>query len=218
MLDDGRKIEIEEEEAFRLEVSRKLCTGNTRSKGSQIWAVLNSSFVLWLLSSVIVSGITATYAIYQQRQKDASRVEETRRKLDTEILSRIDQALAGLKITAHEVSSMDYGAREIYENVFNVLDNSYLASKPENSRDLSVIPEFRTRTFRSLVWELRSVVEQSEASELDAVLSVYEELADLASVDSPGAPNVAIEKSQGLLKRCVEVSRWKRQAHRTPNE
>jgi hypothetical protein len=87
-----------------------------------------------------------------------------------------------------------------------------------STADFSVFPEFKTRTLRSLVTELRTLVEPKESAVLDAVLLSYEDFADWGYTVEPrlglsGAPNIvasdAAAKSLRFLGSQMLRPRWK---------
>jgi hypothetical protein len=56
MLSDEQKEQIKAEEIFRVEVSKSLA--HEAEKSSQLWTILNSNFVLFLLSGVFLAFIS----------------------------------------------------------------------------------------------------------------------------------------------------------------
>jgi len=79
---------IKEDEQLRYNVRRELM-----AKGSTVWKYLNSGFVLWLLSSVVVGGIAFLYSRYTSES-------ERRRAADhrsQEIRSELGQRLSGYR-------------------------------------------------------------------------------------------------------------------------
>jgi replicative superfamily II helicase len=222
MLTAEQKANVRAEEEFRLEVRRELEAARLAPPRNRLWSLLNSSFVLWLLSSVVVAGITAAYTRYQNSySKERERTERVR-KLDSEIENRIAQAMARMWV---DLQGAKHGARytsvAIYTNAARYLNNDF-ARDATSTADFSIYPEFRTRTLRSLVTELRTLVGEAERSALDRVLVNYEQLADWADVEdavtdrrpnSSRRPNTAAgeaaTKAFRHLRDTMLNSRWK---------
>lgn len=80
-----------EDEILREKVRAELARGKDSHR--PLWKFLNSSFGIWLLSSVMLSGLAFVYTEYQQQQA-ALRFEENRiTSLREEIAYRLDQDL-----------------------------------------------------------------------------------------------------------------------------
>src|SRR5579862_4598115 len=197
MLTDDEKARIRAEEIFRLEVNRELAASKPRgSLRERSWAFLNSSLGLWVLSSVVLAGLTTAYAHYQSNREEQTRKAELERRLDTEISSRISSALAGLRLDKVRIEQGErYQPEWIYSTAQSYLDNFFITD-PSSRRDFSVYPDYRNRTFRSLVLELRAVADSSARQELTTVLAAYEQLLDLGSAES--TPGKTAEKAECL--------------------
>lgn len=99
MLAEEDRARIRAEEIFRLEVRRELEASQPRpSRRQRLGSWVNSSFGLWVLSSVVLTGLTTAYTYYQSRRAEQVRNAETERRLDTEISGRMSAALALLRI------------------------------------------------------------------------------------------------------------------------
>jgi hypothetical protein len=180
--------------------------------GEKVWAVLNSSFGLWVLSSVVLAWITKAYSVREARKAENVKRRETVSRLDTEIAFRLAMALDGLRINKARLESSPTTPRGIHQNAYDYLENAFITF-PEKGRDFSVFPEYRDRTFRALILELRTVVDAHEEPDLRKALNAYEELAeggDIGSEDSsPQACNDAFVKVRELLENELVRSRWK---------
>lgn len=99
MLTDDELGRIKEEEIFREQVRRTLQPPTSEpTLGFRVWTLVNSSIVLWFLSSVVIAGVTQVYSCQQSRQSEQVRKRELQRRLDTEIGNRIYQTVAGLDV------------------------------------------------------------------------------------------------------------------------
>jgi hypothetical protein len=134
--------------------------------------------------------------------------------LDTEISNRIAAALAGSRVDATRIErGQSFTPQGIYDTAVRYLDNFFITDSL-NPRDFSIFPEYRIRGFRSLVFELSTVVAPAELPELRDALRGYEQLADLGSIETAGEK---VEKKKSLeaatnatkmLKNRVLKPRW----------
>jgi hypothetical protein len=85
MLTDAEKKKITEEEIFRKEVQDSLKT----EKEGTIWKFLNSSFGIWLLSSVVLGLITFAYTTYEKNETESKQDSKEITALDAEIGGRL---------------------------------------------------------------------------------------------------------------------------------
>jgi hypothetical protein len=87
---DEQKSLIRLEEIYRDEVRKSLSSKETRR--GRIFAFLNTPFALWILSSILLTAITATWSAWSnQRDKDRTKNERIS-KIKTEIAYRLSQA------------------------------------------------------------------------------------------------------------------------------
>jgi hypothetical protein len=218
MLTEEESTRIRAEEIFRLEVRRELAASKPgRSVRDSFWSLLNSSFILWFLSSVVLASVTTAFTYYQSSRGEQIRKAELEGRLDTEISNRISLALAGLRTDQKSIEhGKSYPANLIYRNTQSYLDNFFITD-PSNRRDFSIYPEYRQRTFRSLIFELRTVVDSSMRPELTDVLAGYEQLLDLGSLeDTKGGKTTrhqeslkAVKNAVHLLDRQLTKPRWR---------
>jgi hypothetical protein len=218
VLTEVEKSRIRAEEIFRLNVIRELEAARPSLPPSKrLWLLLNSSFALWFLSSVVLAGLTGWLASYQSRRNEQIKKAEIVRQLDTEIGNRMYQALAGLHVDEQRIKQHpSFPPTAIYGNVVLYLDNSFI-NNPSNPRDFSIYPDYRKRSFRSLILELNSLVDPSVRPELKEVLAGYEEFADLASIETKTGADTdqqaefvaVVAKSHDLLNSRLLKARWR---------
>jgi hypothetical protein len=218
MLSDEERIRIRAEEIFRFEIRRELDATRPRPPlRERLWSLANSSFALWFLSSVVLAGLTAGFTYYQSRRGEQIRKAEIERRLDNEISSRVSSALAGLRIDSARIEQGEsYPPGSIYSNTQSYLDN-FFVTDPSNRRDFSVYPEYQKRTFPSLIFELRTVVDSSLRPELTDALANYEQLLDLSSIEnSKREKNTdkreslkAVENAADLVEHRLMKPRWR---------
>jgi hypothetical protein len=178
----------------------------------KVWAFLNSSFGVWLLSSVVLAWITKTYATWQAHKASAQTRSVTMQRLDTEIAFRLAMALDTLRVATIATENRYGTPKYVYQAVYNCLENFYIHDA-SNPRDFSLYPEYRKRTFRALLLELRAVVPHDDITDLKTVLDAYEEISDIAdtgSLDtSPQASSEAVTTVRALIQTQMIRSRWK---------
>lgn len=87
-----------------IRTSRKpLAPGNS----SGLWAFVNSSFGLWLLSAVLVTGLGSAYKLYEEaREKERIRITQVER-LDLEIAYRLSQTMYKMERIAIQMHELD---------------------------------------------------------------------------------------------------------------
>jgi hypothetical protein len=72
----------------------------------RLWAFLNSSFGLWVLSSVLLAGATWLYSLSQAHNTEVARKAEVVRRLDAEIGNRLWEARRQARENKIEVDSL----------------------------------------------------------------------------------------------------------------
>lgn len=109
MLTDAEKQKIRSEEIYRQEVQEEL--QSQKKKKISFWAILNSGFVLFLLSSIVLGGISEYYKYWKNKKdKEESQAIEyakdelIRKKLSEETLLRLS-TIEKLQDTIHEYQS-----------------------------------------------------------------------------------------------------------------
>jgi hypothetical protein len=221
MLTDEEKNRIRAEEIFRQEIRLQIeMASRTPSGWKRLWSMLNSSFALWFLSSVVIAGLTAIVTNYQKRRGEDTQKVDTQKRLNIEIGSRIAEGLVALHL---DHDRMDRGqvffASALYSEALSYLDNRVVFE--QKSLDFSVYPEYRTRSFRSLVFELSFVIDPSELPNLRQADGNYKKLADLADhavmsedVSRPPDKNTlseAVKNSISIFDSLQTNSFWKGQ-------
>lgn len=216
MLTEEESARIRAEEIIKLKARDEFDTNRPRPPAAdRWWAFLNSSFAIWFLSSVILAGLGALFAAHQAHEAQKTHREETVRRLDTEISNRIEMAVAGVRV---DIGRIEGGARfdeqDTYNSYVHYLDNSFIKD-PTSTSDVSIYSEYRNRGFRSLIFELSTLVDTSERTELRRALQGYEKLSDLASVPSESSgtshdnPLKATTESSTILQQEIIRNRWK---------
>jgi hypothetical protein len=215
-LSDEEKSRVQAEEGYRLEVRRELTAKEAPPKGKdRLWKILNSSFALWFLSSVVVAGTATGFAHYEAKRSEDVKQAETIRRLDTEIVGRITEARYGLCLDLVNLDKgTTYTPASIYGYTLRYFNNSF-AGDPQNPQDYSIYPEYKTRTLRSLVFELSTLVDEPQVPMMKQLLIDYEKFADLGSIQQNQradreAARHAVNQLLQTLNRYLGEDRWRR--------
>jgi hypothetical protein len=168
VLSDSDKQRIRAEEIFRSEVRRELEAKKRQLRGWQrAWSLANTSFGIWFLSTIVIGLVTWSYSSVQEHARTNERKAETVRKLDTELTGRIHGALVQLEALRRRLEGKAYDATrsETFATAVQALDSAN-----------SIYPEYRSRSFSSLVLELGLLVPIDEQASLRVAAAAYEEL------------------------------------------
>ena len=202
------KARIRAEEIFRDEVRRQIeADKGKNSAQDNLWSILNSSFAVWFLSSVVVAGITAAFARYQKIHSARIQKNDIQRRLQTEIGSRIAEGCIAMRLDLKRIDKgQTFWATSIYNEALSYLDNQ--VKDDTNILDFSSYPEYRFRKLRSLLFELTSVAEKSSHTQLAATKEGYTKLIDLADTTAMGEDySKSPDKSVSLdaVKKAIDI-------------
>ena len=78
-------------EAFRARLQNQPVSDKARSWGTMIWDALNSSFGLWFLSAIFISGAGSLYSANQSKKKEDQQIAAEKRAEDKKAQDRIDR-------------------------------------------------------------------------------------------------------------------------------
>lgn len=143
-MDKLPEIDVDEETLAKLRKRLGL------SQGSPVWKFCNSNFGIFLMSTVFISLFSWGYSQWTASREHHEEREQRWQKLQVEISNRITYAE---KMT-HRFPSRDY--KVIREAIYgrdplaNVNPSWILHYSP-------VFPEYKERSFSSLLWELQSM-------------------------------------------------------------
>jgi FlaG/FlaF family flagellin (archaellin) len=178
MLLEEEKNRIRAEEIFRYEVRREIEARRPKdSGGKRLWSLVNSTFGVWLLSSVVLGGLTFAYTTYQQQSAEKMRKAQAERRLKEEISGRVSNGLATMRQNRIRIERGEQGRtmEAVYNEAIGFLDNR--VTSDSYTYDFSTYPEYKQRNFHSLTIELCALVGQSR---LAALRASYDHLADLS--------------------------------------
>src|ERR1041385_5335189 len=125
MLTEDEQMRIREEEIFRSEVQQQLKQDTLSNKKTlKLWRALNTPFVLWLLSSLLLGSLSWVYSYLHTHNQQRQERAELHQKLDEELQFRMDMALSALEGMKKEVEQGNkfYSQAEIYSIVLKKLD------------------------------------------------------------------------------------------------
>lgn len=144
MLSDQEKGRIRAEEVYRHEVRESL-----NRKDPSLWDLLNSSFVLWFLSSIVLATLTAAYGSCSTARETTRTRTERGMLLATELHSRALQFLDA-------ISSDRAEPKRYWDLLFR--------PPHQNLATYALYPEFERRPTESLDEELERILLASGAS------------------------------------------------------
>ncbi len=152
----------------------------------RVWTFVNSSFGIFIFSSIILTLITNAYANRQADQKEVQEKRTLVRKLETEISYRTGYILHWLKsdkfyYASHAIDTtmiyyMDFPYRASLAHLNNLYGDP--ATSIENKIDNSTYPEYRSRTFVSLLNELYPYAGDSLDRDIRSTYQAYQMLSD----------------------------------------
>ena len=201
---DDEKEKIRKEEIFRQEVRTQIESTPPPTRSARAWKFLNSPFGLWVLSSIVVSGLGLLYAGWSSHQAKVEANHTVERRLDVEIARRLLKFEKDLKATVKNNYQYDWYATSLHNL---------------KSSDNPVFSEFKLRSLSSLLLELELVVstaqQQSINTATEAILSYEEQI----SLLDRGMPVDEIKHRVNLILEEIAskfaLDRWRRQGNFT---
>jgi hypothetical protein len=169
MLSEKRKQEIKEEEEFRKKIQE-----DEAKKTPKFWGVLNSSFVIFLLTSVVIGGGTFIYnQVHDNKTKEINK-KLAAEKLNAEISARLANGRHYLNEVLQEVDAGLYFVTkgQLYQDLIDTLNH--------NTRNSSY-DDYSRKSLLSLINELDSVTDKKLTDTLKRAIKGYEELNEVAT-------------------------------------
>jgi hypothetical protein len=151
MLSENEKVKIELTEKYREEIRKKI--NKDGKTNSNISTILNSPIAIWFLSTVVVGLLSLSYTERQKKYAEEAEREGIIRKLDAEILSRLEEGNSSFWFIELASDTTQNILREVPSRVFNI---------PNLNK--AIFPEYSNRDLRSLMYELESLVKEKEKS------------------------------------------------------
>lgn len=207
MLTDEEKNQVRLEEIFRHQVQEELKkTKLPTSHLAQLVSFLNTGLGLWFLSTLAVGIISWSYGEWSHYQESQRSTKEIIRKLDLEI---------GVRLRNFDIQINNANNLKIYYVALWGLEQPHgiVRGLPN-----TVFSEFSERSFRSLLWELYTLVPPSEKPEILGALRQAQALAErgvqtirlteaLSAEDQP-IPSAEIQAVKLIIKKEFNLRRW----------
>lgn len=128
------------------------------------WKILNSPFVIWFLSSAIITTISWTYTNWKSNEASKALNNENIRKLDYEILNRIQYIESTFKYLVTSEKN-EFEKNEVIIRFF---------SCPNFPWTLYI--EYKDRNLKSLLMELNERVSNSEKRNIIEAINILNNL------------------------------------------
>jgi phosphate/sulfate permease len=171
-LTESEMDRIKKEEIYRNEVRSNLeKEGKPSTRLEKSWGFVNSPFMLWVLSTVIVGLVSFGYTRYQERMKKEQENRQTAQKLRAEIDNRSKEILRLTAQITDEARTTYYDPRWIYKTAVNFMDGE----KDSSLTAYQPVLEFKEKNWKTLVGDLEKAA-GSEASASAALKNKYETL------------------------------------------
>lgn len=159
------------EERFRSEVRQTLEDEKSKDEdcttAARVSTFLNSPLGLWFLTSIVLGLLSWGYTSWTASRTNSTDQDTHVRRLATELQSRVEYAQGILKQRSATKGDFDF-------MVVQSLTDSNVAIKN------GLLPEFATRTTRSLLLELRILCRKSQLSTINTALASEQQLKSLA--------------------------------------
>ncbi|HYG12008.1 MAG TPA: hypothetical protein VD835_18820 [Pyrinomonadaceae bacterium] len=123
--------------------------------GSSRWDFWNSNIVIFVLSTIVLGLLSLGYSTCRDYKASERLRVETVRKLDLEIAHR---ALLLASLLKDEISDAEY----------NSTKGAIFGDAPSDFYPM--FPEYKGRSLASLLWELKNLLPEKEAKEIDKPL------------------------------------------------
>lgn len=169
-LTEEEKTHLRAEEEFRHQI-RKGLEENDRHRGSRFtaWQFLNSNLGLFLLSTILISLLSWSYARWDVTRKLADENRQRINKLDLEIAYRIVRAERTRNIVALARGSR---SKETYNATISELNGSK-----------SLFPEFEGQPLFRLLYELYSLIPTNEKGNISKLCNLSRNMFGIEDVE-----------------------------------
>lgn len=159
MLTEKEKNHLKAEEIFRIEVRKSLEQQEKKTFWQKVWKLVNSTFGLWLLSTVVVGLVVSFYSDFRVERDIDSKNVETMRKQSTEVSGRLQKFRTSLlELPSDEYHSYRYTELAHMIDGTGVIDQG--SASPE--RPIFVFPEYKDRTMQSLLYEMEGLTKDKK--------------------------------------------------------
>ena len=210
MLSEADRERVRLEEVFREEVRKSL--QQPKTTGQKVFAFFNSSLGVFILSAILLGGLSAAATKWFESHQRHAQERETIRRLDIEIAYRLQQlpVLSSGVITytqLHTAKGAVLGKAEYHPQVGKLGEFE------------PIFPEFLGRTLFFLIWELQRTLPPEQRPQLDGPLpqarslpSFFDVMVLVKPVSGEDSRWAMPEKDRarfGAALSALQVSRWK---------
>ena len=171
-----------------------------------VWNFVNSSFGLWLLSTVALGLLTTGYTFLAKSIEESGAKAERVRKMNLEVESRLSQFLVSVRGMVNDDLSLKEG-----KTVEDLQKNWNNLKKPPALTEgavTAVYPEYESRGIVSLIVELSETVDQAEADRLEGVAQAIA-VDDIISHAQSGG-HMDVRAMLGAFHDEILLQRWDR--------
>ncbi len=212
-----KKERITQEEIFRQEIRKEI--EDKMAKSSQmgrLWKLLNSSFALWFLSTIVVGVVTFLYSSITRNDEKNDYNREIIRKLNLEISSRLKASINFLEMQKRTIER----AAELYEQdtiksalslrehyPYKYISKGEMFHNVDGmvNRGFSIFPEYANRNLLSLLFELESLTTKKEKKELiKNAIKGCENIEDSTSIENKNLYSASPQLTKDLSKEVVD--------------
>jgi len=179
MLTDADKDRIRSEELYRSEVQKEV---QKNSPGKKFWAALNSAFLLWFLSTLVVGSVTFFYSKWEKGKEEDQRHRDNEQSLKNERRSAIRKLDIEIASRLTALDNLIRFEKRSQKNVTQGKDLLVLDGAAVSGYSANAIPEFAGRNFQSLLYELSSRIKDdtdTKEEEKTEIGKAYEKSKDL---------------------------------------
>lgn len=167
MLTDAQRQTIQLEERYRQEVRAQF---KSPPPPLTLWSALNSQFGMWLLSAVLLSGVSTLYANVRADIAERAQARERVERLDFEIGFRFSQVQGQLERL--DETRTEPGIESRMQRVLRMLREPPAALKAENSESyIGLYPEYVSFGIPALLAEERRYSDPATRTQLDRSLA-----------------------------------------------
>lgn len=207
---------IRQEEVLRAEIRKELTPPAPHIDDGwqqKIWKFLNSTFGIWLLSTVVVAGVVHFYDRQQtahreieaeKKEQDAQfrRTREAYERITIEIAFRFSSTMARLK-----AASEKFGERLDAESQRSISEAFDPLHMPAVGKNLPLYPEYKSYSGLALIAELRRHAGVAERLTLTEILATTSGLIEETIGDKIRPERSASVVALELLRR-MRYSGW----------
>lgn len=199
MLTEEQREQIRTEEIFRAEVQHALKTPEAQTLKARTWRFFNTALGLWVLSSLLLGGLTAGFGYLQSHLATVRRNRDLVDRDDVQMSVRLEYSQLLLKSASDPDAKQGGNGIERKRNIYQSGLRSFLEDTPETR----LFPELKDRSTLSLVFEVMAKdnkLPKTGDHSYRAMLDHVSRLMELRNkLDSPSYANLSEEERAQLF-------------------